>query len=269
MNNNFTGSSYEAPAGPRYYSWVIMRKLLAGELVGVQAANSVPALDVSHWQGELDQNFWDTAWLSGYRVAFIKATEGKDFLDSRYLENAERARLAGLIVVAYHFARPGVDWGSQWSHAKNVVGTTAVTICLDLERDGNEPQVNVNMGVTWFLQKAKEHYGVAILYSAAWFLNPRPQIDPQTDYLRWTAHYTTYSDPYLPFIWRDAQGWDAWQYTDRGTIGSKYPLDLNRIKPAMFATLQTLSGEKPEDLTVEAVFNLPAGVKLDVQINQV
>ena len=53
---------------------------------GVAAAHTMPiqGIDVSYWQGDID---WDAVRSAGVRFAFIKATEGGDHLDPKFLEN--------------------------------------------------------------------------------------------------------------------------------------------------------------------------------------
>ncbi|MDQ4069965.1 MAG: lysozyme M1 (1,4-beta-N-acetylmuramidase) [Actinomycetota bacterium] len=65
--------------------------LRAGEQYGV---------DVSAHQGSID---WPRVAGDGIRFAYIKATEGADFVDDRFDENWRGAELAGIERGAYHF----------------------------------------------------------------------------------------------------------------------------------------------------------------------
>jgi lysozyme len=69
---------------------------------GVRVAHTMPVqgIDVSYWQGDID---WAAARDAGVRFAFIKATEGGDHLDPKFLENWEGAKRAGIARGAYHF----------------------------------------------------------------------------------------------------------------------------------------------------------------------
>jgi len=62
----------------------------------------VVGIDVSHHQGRID---WPAVARSGVRFAYLKATEGGDFVDSSFARNWAEARAAGLAVGAYHFYR--------------------------------------------------------------------------------------------------------------------------------------------------------------------
>lgn len=73
------------------------------------AAYAAPAraeldgVDVSRWQGAIN---WTSVKNAGVDFAFAKATEGVDFVDIRYTQNMANARLAGVPIGPYHFARP-------------------------------------------------------------------------------------------------------------------------------------------------------------------
>jgi len=58
-------------------------------------------VDVSHHQGHID---WARVAREPHLAfAYIKASEGSDWTDSRFRDNASSARAAGLRVGAYHF----------------------------------------------------------------------------------------------------------------------------------------------------------------------
>jgi GH25 family lysozyme M1 (1,4-beta-N-acetylmuramidase) len=66
-------------------------------------ANFITGIDVSHWQGNIN---WNSVKNDGVEFAFAKATEGVDFIDSRYVQNMNNASAAGVLIGPYHFARP-------------------------------------------------------------------------------------------------------------------------------------------------------------------
>jgi lysozyme len=69
---------------------------------GVATAHRLPihGVDISKWQGKVD---WAALRQAGTKFAFIKATEGGDHVDNRFLENWFAARNAGVPRGAYHF----------------------------------------------------------------------------------------------------------------------------------------------------------------------
>jgi lysozyme len=63
---------------------------------------TVTGIDVSHHQGAID---WRRLARAKVTFAYIKATEGKDFLDTRFQTNWREAKQAGIARGAYHFFR--------------------------------------------------------------------------------------------------------------------------------------------------------------------
>ena len=68
----------------------------------VARAHTLPihGIDVSRWQGGID---WTSVRAAGTQFAFLKATEGGDRVDPRFLENWDGAARAGVPRGAYHF----------------------------------------------------------------------------------------------------------------------------------------------------------------------
>jgi lysozyme len=112
-----------------WYRWLpgYRPALEAGERYGV---------DVSSHQGEVD---WHRVAGDGIEFAYIKATEGADFVDERFRRNWEGAAEAGLDRGGYHFftlCRPGTE------QAENFLRTLpadpdALPPVVDLELAGN------------------------------------------------------------------------------------------------------------------------------------
>ena len=68
----------------------------------IKATAFVDGIDVSRWQGNVD---WNAVKNDGYDFAFVKATEGVDFVDVQYHNNMQNAAAAGVYVGPYHFCR--------------------------------------------------------------------------------------------------------------------------------------------------------------------
>ena len=60
-------------------------------------------VDVNGAKGAID---WRCVKAAGFGFAFVKATEGRTFDDERFSFNRRAAKAAGLVVGAYHYARP-------------------------------------------------------------------------------------------------------------------------------------------------------------------
>ena len=92
-------------------------------------------VDVSHHQGTIEWS--EVARAPNLVFAYVKATEGGDWVDHAFAENWKGARGAGLRVGAYHyftFCRPAAD------QAKNFLSV------LPSERDTLPPALDVEFG---------------------------------------------------------------------------------------------------------------------------
>lgn len=93
-------------------------------------------IDVSHHQGPID---WSRVAADDISFAYIKATEGGDFVDERFAENWDGAASAGVQRGAYHFftlCRPADE---QAAHFLRTVpeDPDALPLAVDLELSGN------------------------------------------------------------------------------------------------------------------------------------
>jgi lysozyme len=61
---------------------------------------AVHGVDVSKYQGDID---WRSAREAGVDFAFIKATEGGNHADDKFMQNWQGAKAAGIPRGAYHF----------------------------------------------------------------------------------------------------------------------------------------------------------------------
>jgi lysozyme len=105
---------------------------------GVAAAQHHPihGIDISKWQGRVD---WASARAAGTQFAFIKATEGGDHVDERFMENWYAAQRAGIPRGAYHFVywcRPAHEQ-AEWFRRNVPADPDALPPVLDLEWNNN------------------------------------------------------------------------------------------------------------------------------------
>ncbi|GAA2833029.1 lysozyme [Crossiella cryophila] len=73
------------------------------------AAASVPGMDVSSWQGNVD---WARAWANGARFAYVKATESTTYRNPYFNQQYGGSYNVGMIRGAYHFAAPNLTSGA-------------------------------------------------------------------------------------------------------------------------------------------------------------
>jgi lysozyme len=62
----------------------------------------IQGIDVYHGDGAVD---WKIAKKAGIEFAFVKATEGENFVDKRFDTNMKGATAAGILIGPYHFCR--------------------------------------------------------------------------------------------------------------------------------------------------------------------
>jgi len=73
---------------------------------GQARANNLFGIDVSSFQGQPN---WSSVYANGARWAFAKATEGNYYTDPDFAYDMSHGKSAGLMMGAYHFARPDLD----------------------------------------------------------------------------------------------------------------------------------------------------------------
>jgi lysozyme len=65
-----------------------------------RGAYPIRGIDISHHQGRID---WQAVAADDVAFAYIKASEGGDYIDPAFADNRRRARAAGVKTGAYHF----------------------------------------------------------------------------------------------------------------------------------------------------------------------
>lgn len=180
-------------------------------------------IDVSRHQGTID---WQKVAADDIEFAYIKATEGGDWVDPQFQENWEGARAAGLKVGAYHFFRSCTDGAKQ---ARNVLATvpddaTSLPIALDVESGGicggvDDPK-RISAEFQEFVDMVERERGETIFYVLPGF------------------EYLLKDDETHPmwrrFIWiRPRQQWAIWQASWFVEVqGIEGPVDLNIMSAA-------------------------------------
>lgn len=117
-------------------------------------------VDVSAYQPDFD---FLAAAAEGIDFAFIKATEGTGWRSNYYVDQAQTARYAGLLVAAYHYVR-GSDVTGQLDNIRSMVSTSTPVI-LDVEAGAGD------IGSIRALNRAlNEHgYQTPLVYIPRWY----------------------------------------------------------------------------------------------------
>ena len=84
----------------------------------------IRGVDVSSYQGKID---WEKIRQQGIAFAYIKASEGKSYVDPEFKHNWYNAGKAGIVRGAYHFMRFEIDGVSQGQHFVEQMSSTQDT----------------------------------------------------------------------------------------------------------------------------------------------
>lgn len=123
-------------------------------------------VDVSHYQGEID---WQAVAGDDIAFAYIKSTEGGDWVDDQFVANWSGARDAGIAVGAYHFftlCRTGRDQAANFLRVVPA-GESDLPFAVDLEFPNNcadRPSVDQLHGeLAVFLETVEQTTGRPVL----------------------------------------------------------------------------------------------------------
>ena len=187
----------------------------------VTRAHGMPiqGIDVSYWQGDID---WRKVRAAGIQFAFIKATEGGDHLDPKFLQNWHGAKRAGIARGAYHF----IYWcrlaseQAEWFVRNVPRDPDALPPVLDLEWHTHSKTCPKKISRELALKKTK-----IILEAMERHTGKRPIIytDPafHRDVLKGefkSYHYWLRSVAAEPHEDYGDRKWAFWQFTTTGSV---------------------------------------------------
>lgn len=218
------------------YKWGLLSLIIIVAFIGLRkwvfpprypvAASSyeVFGVDVSKHSGKIK---WNKLKEKGVDFAYIKATEGIDYIDPLYKQNCKELRKNGILFGAYHFFRFSKDGREQALHfikqAKLQKGDLVPVI--DVETWGNtlstRSDKEVVLEIGKFLNTIKEKMGVIpIIYTNG--ESYRRFIKELYDgYPLWFCDID--NEPC-----DEAERWIMWQYSHRGRIeGARHEIDFN------------------------------------------
>jgi GH25 family lysozyme M1 (1,4-beta-N-acetylmuramidase) len=209
-------------------------------------AKNAEGIDVSHWQGTID---WAKVRAAGKKFAFIKASEHTSFVDDKYQTNRTNAKANGILVGAYHFARPNLGTADAYAEADHFIATAnwksgELRPVLDLEDTGGLSSSELQTWVKAFVNRIYDRTGVrAIIYVSPSFWSTKMGNSTwfaQNGYdVLWIAHWTTASSPSVPAENWGGKSWTFWQYTSDGSVsGISGRVDLDRYKGTDFSRVR-------------------------------
>ena len=173
----------------------------------------IHGIDLSHYQGNV---FWeaigDNAKMS---YVYLKATEGGDNIDNKYVENIDLAHRYGLKVGSYHFFRPKVNLTKQLQNfmAQCRPGNQDLIPMLDIETKSGLPTEEFCDSLFKFINLMEKAYKQKpLLYTFANFYD-HYLLGKLDGYKLMIAQYTQ-REPVL----KDNRDITMWQYTGKGHI---------------------------------------------------
>lgn len=186
------------------------------------AATRPDFVDVSHHQGDIN---WDAYKASGRTGAIIKATEGGDWVDSRFAAHRKDLADRGLKCGFYHFARPnGTDMDADATVEANnflsQIGTFSANEfpVLDFEVGNKLTPQQLGQWAAKFMSIVEERSGKTPWFYSYSAMVKKVDCSEITKYPLWLANYSSGSDKAKP---PSAAPWSsmiAWQYTDKASV---------------------------------------------------
>lgn len=187
-------------------------------------------IDVSHHNGNID---FKKVAADGISFVFIKATQGKSFRSSKFLQFVRDAKAAGLLIGAYHYvddSAGSVD--AAKAEAQNFyraiqdaggIGVFDLPPVMDYEsnKKGYSKATITDVAKT-FLEEIQRLTGVKpLVYTYPAFIG---NFTGLSSYPLWIARYSNQTPA-------DASGWtrwDFWQYSD-GAAGGYLPRGNRKV----------------------------------------
>ena len=116
---------------------------------------------------------WSKVRTDGQSCAFVKATEGGDWVNPHYVEDVQAAHAAGLKTGAYHYARPSTDAKTQAANfAAQIALAPDQTLppALDIEVDEGKSAAQLEQWIEEFTSELKRLTGrTPMIYTYKYF----------------------------------------------------------------------------------------------------
>ena len=180
----------------------------------------IHGVDVSKFQGDID---WAAVRRAHVRFAWIKATEGGNYLDSNFAQNWYGAAAAGIPRGAYHFVYWCRPWQEEigWFEQNVPVDPNALPPVLDVEATPTSKtckrvlrRSDVIPEMRAMLEELERHYGKKpIIYTTVDFYRAMLQPNVFANYPIWVR-----STKYQPGMEYGDRKWRFWQYRSDGHV---------------------------------------------------
>lgn len=220
-------------------------------------------IDVSNYQKDIDWRA--TAKDKNIKFVYVKATEGANHKQHRYVYNIENARKHGIKVGSYHFFRTTSSVESQFRNFISIVKPEDQDLVplIDVETRKGWSGEQLADSVKLFADLLEEYYGCKpMIYTGASFYNSFLSRTLK-GYKLFIARYSK-SEPRL----NDAK-WTLWQFSERGRIaGIDHYVDLSRFNKGCglkdILIKNNMSGNPKRRNVMSEVRDVPPPRKVDV-----
>lgn len=226
----------------------------------------VQGIDVSRFQSTLS---WPTAKSQGIDFAFVKATEGVDFVDVSFINHMNNAIAAGVLVGPYHFARPDsfktdpLDAANEANDFVDAIqpfyqsSNPVLRPVIDLERTSGQPTLAaerefLSRWIRNFAAVVESRLGLKpIIYTGGSFTTQLLEPDI-SQFPLWMYYQTGANDFAAAFppstsalgIW-GGQGYTFWQWSGTGSVAGISPIDRD-VFAGTLQDLQMFTNAVPE-----------------------
>lgn len=211
----------------------------------MQSRNSknYKGVDVSHWSGNID---YKSILESGIDIVYIKASEGKSYVDPMLHTNYKNAKNKGLLIGFYHFFRASSesDAIAEAHHFVNTIKSykSNCRLALDIEvTNGLNKSTITNLCIK-FLEEVKKLTELdVVIYTYTSFIKANFNKIINV-YPLWVAHYGV-KTPGDNGIW---DNWIGFQYSESGSVrGMPGKVDLNEFTSGILLEDKNSTTEKP------------------------
>jgi len=190
---------------------------------------AIHGIDLSRYQGEVD---WVAARNGGVEFAWIKATEGGDYVDPMFMQNWNAAKAAGMPRGAYHFwyfCRPANEQ-LAWFIANVPPDPDALPPVIDMEWNNESktcrhrpPRDELLRDIKYVADGMEQYYGKRpVIYTSVDF-HEDILVDTFNGHHMWVRSVAGH-----PSTRYGNRRWTFWQYTAEGRVpGVKGNVDRN------------------------------------------
>jgi lysozyme len=203
---------------------------------------TVQGMDVSYYETSVD---WAAAHQAGVEFAFVRVSDGLQFMDPKFPAYWSGAKAAGVIRGAYQFFRPAEDPIAQADLLLGQMGPLGVgdlPPVLDVEVSGGLTTAGVAASVRAWVAHVTAAIGrPPIVYAGLYSWHDLTGSANVTTSPLWVAQYTTAPCPNIPTPWTR---WLFWQYSATGSVAGipGATLDVNVFNGTLDALHDFTSG---------------------------